>query len=222
MAGKVIGISGSPIPRSNTDRAVQAVLDATGLDHEFIKLSQLTIEPCRACLGCKKSNECVVKDDGWELAKKFKEADAFVVGAFTPYSSLDARTKTFMERMYCFRHQTGGNAGKIGASVITTACPDNAEHLPPAAQTATSQLAFWMMEEGMDNLGSMTLLGNVPCIRCGSGDDCAVSGIKMMFGENATVATTPVNQFEDDPELMQQARTLGEAIGKSVTQRITA
>jgi hypothetical protein len=28
---KVMGISGSPIPNSNTDRAVKAVLDATGL-----------------------------------------------------------------------------------------------------------------------------------------------------------------------------------------------
>ena len=27
--------------------------------------------------------------------------------------SLDARTKTFMERMYCLRHQTGFNRGKM-------------------------------------------------------------------------------------------------------------
>ena len=35
---KVMGISGSPIPNSNTDRAVKAVLDATGLETEFFKL----------------------------------------------------------------------------------------------------------------------------------------------------------------------------------------
>ena len=31
---KVIGVSGSPIRDSNTDRAIKAVLDATGLETE--------------------------------------------------------------------------------------------------------------------------------------------------------------------------------------------
>ncbi len=32
----VLGISGSPVNNSNTDRLVKTVLEATGLDHEFI------------------------------------------------------------------------------------------------------------------------------------------------------------------------------------------
>ena len=39
MSAQILGISGSPVRHSNTDRAVQAVLDATGLESEFIKLS---------------------------------------------------------------------------------------------------------------------------------------------------------------------------------------
>lgn len=38
---KVVGVSGSPIPDSNTDRAVRMALEATGLETEFIKLSVL-------------------------------------------------------------------------------------------------------------------------------------------------------------------------------------
>ena len=64
MATRVLGISGSPIPNSNTDRAIQCILEHTDLETEFIKLSDLDIIPCRACLGCIKTNECVVKDDG--------------------------------------------------------------------------------------------------------------------------------------------------------------
>lgn len=216
MAAQVLGISGSPIPSSNTDRAIMAVLQHTGLSHEFIKLSDLTFEPCRACLGCTESNECVVQDDAQMLAEKFKAAKAFVLGAFTPYSSLDGRTKAFMERMYCMRHITGINRGKIGAAVITTACPPGVQGLPPAASIATQQIAFWMMEEGMVNLGTMIILGNVPCIRCGHGDNCEMSGIKMLSGPEATVASVGVRLYESQPDAMQQAIDIGRKIREAV------
>jgi multimeric flavodoxin WrbA len=219
MSATVLGISGSPIKNSNTDRAVHEILRRAGLESEFIKLSDLHFEPCRACLGCVKTNECVVMDDAQMLAKKFRAAKAFVLGGFTPYSSLDARTKMFMERMYCLRHQTGLNRGKLGASVITTACAPGAPGLPPAAQTATSQIAFWMMEEGMVNLGTLVVLGNVPCIKCGHGDDCPMSGVKMLHGPEATVASVGVHTFEDDAALLANARELGEKIRQAVEKQ---
>ncbi|NLY01477.1 MAG: flavodoxin family protein [Rhodopirellula sp.] len=216
MSVRVLGISGSPIPGSNTDRAVQAVLKHTGLETQFIKLSDLEISPCRACLGCKQSNQCVVQDDGRSLAGFFRQVPAFVLGAYTPYSSLDARTKIFMERMYCFRHQIAGNAGKVGASVITTACPPGDPNLPAAAETARTQIRYWMMEEGMTDLGSLIVQGNVPCIRCGHGDDCSVSGIRMLYGPEATVASVGVKTFEDDGWLATAAKALGEKIRQAV------
>ena len=212
----VLGISGSPIRNSNTDRAVRHVLEHTGLSTEFIKLSELTMEPCRACLGCKETNVCVVRDDARPLAEKFRHAKAFVLGAFTPYSSLDARSKMFMERMYCLRHQTGLNRGKLGCAVITTACPPGVEGLPPAADTAAKQIAFWMMEEGMVNLGSIIALGNVPCIKCGHGDECEMSGVKMLHGPDATVKSVGVNVFEQNATLVEAAANLGRQIGLRV------
>ena len=133
MRIQVVGISGSPMPNSNTDRAVQRILEFTGLSNQFVKLSDLDLAPCRACLGCVKTNQCVVQDDGQALADLFHGASAFVLGGYTPYSSLDARTKAFMERMYCHRHRIGGNARKFGVAVITTACPPGFRgcHLPP-------------------------------------------------------------------------------------------
>ncbi|MBS3755326.1 MAG: NAD(P)H-dependent oxidoreductase [Desulfobacterales bacterium] len=47
---KILNASGSPIQNSNTDRAVKTVLEATGAETAFIKLSEFQIEPCRACL----------------------------------------------------------------------------------------------------------------------------------------------------------------------------
>jgi multimeric flavodoxin WrbA len=208
MNASILGISGSPIPDSNTDRAIRFILEESGLDYEFVKLTDYAIEPCRACLGCLETNQCVVKDDGRLLAEKFRMARGFVLGGYTPYSSLDARTKTFMERMYCLRHKTGLNRGKAGAAVITSACaPDNPQ-LPPAVQTARSQIAFWMMEEGIENLGTLAIMGNVPCIRCGYGDQCEMSGVRMLHGPQATVASVGVHGFQGNPALEDSARAL--------------
>lgn len=217
MRVQVLGISGSPVPNSNTDRAVRHILENTGLETEFIKLSTLELVPCRACLCCTDSNECPVNDDGKRLARQFAGADAFVLGAFTPYGSLDARTKTFMERMYCLRHKKGLNKGKLGVTVITTATPDNNPGLPPAVQTATTQFRSWMLEEGMTHLGSLVLHGNVPCIRCGYGDDCDMSGVKMLHGEHATVDSVGIEDFDDSPELLEKAAELGRALRKALT-----
>ena len=74
MVVQVLGISGSPVPNSNTDRAVNYILDHTGLETEFVKLSDLELQPCRACLGCVKSNQCVIDDDGRSLAEQFRQA----------------------------------------------------------------------------------------------------------------------------------------------------
>lgn len=223
MGIQVLGISGSPIPNSNTDRAVKRILDLTGLSTQFVKLSDMEIVPCRACLGCVETNHCVVDDDGKRLAELFHEASAFVLGGYTPYSSLDSRSKAFMERMYCHRHRVGGNARKFGVAVITTACPPGVQGMPPASETATSQIGFWMTEEGMTNLGTMVIQGNAPCIRCGYGDDCSFSGIKMLYGPEASVASVGGKTFEEDSALESAAKELAgklreAVIGQSASQ----
>ena len=216
MDVQVLGVSASPILDSNTDRAVKLVLSHTGLRTKFVKLSELEMIPCRGCLGCVETNQCTVQDDGQQLAADFSQAAAFVLGAFTPYSSLDARSKMFMERMYCFRHQAGRSAGKFGALVITTACPPYSTTLPPAADTAAAQVRYWMAEEGMIDVGSMVVLGNVPCIRCGHGDDCPVSGVRMIHGAEATVGSIGVHSFEGDPLAVDDAKLLGQKLRRAV------
>ncbi|MFC1836410.1 NAD(P)H-dependent oxidoreductase [Thermodesulfobacteriota bacterium] len=56
MSPQILGISGSPIKNSNTDRLIKAVLESSGLKYEFVKLSKISVKPCIACLGCKKDN----------------------------------------------------------------------------------------------------------------------------------------------------------------------
>lgn len=209
---KILGISGSPIPDSNTDRAVKAVLSASGIDNEFYKLSDYAVSPCNACLGCVKTNRCVIKDDGNFFVERVKEATALVIGGFTPYSTLDSRTKAFMERMYPLRHNHGFLKGKPGASVISSCVPENAEGLPPAGMLGANAVQFFMMEEGMNYLGNVNLKGNVPCLTCGNGDSCSMTGITMLYGPDATTASVGLRAFEEQPEAAASAQEIGLSI----------
>jgi len=217
IAGKlVIGVSGSAVPQSNTDRAVLAVLAATGCRTEFIKLSDHAIAPCRACLGCVRTNSCVIDDDGRAVAERVKQADALVIGGYTSYSSLDARTKAFIERLYPLRHLHGFMRGKPGAAVITHAIPADEPQLPPAAAMGTNAIMFYMMEEGMQYQGAVHVPGRVPCLSCGFGDPCEMSGLKLMYGPEATVASVAANCLADRPEVLAAAEALGRQIGHAV------
>ena len=216
---KVLGVSGSPIHNSNTDRALKAALEATGLETEFIKLSDYSIAPCKACLGCLKTNRCVNNDDGVLLTEKAKAADALVIGAYTPYSTIDSRTKAFIERLYPLRHTYGFMAGKPGGAIITSAIPDGHKSLPPAAEMGVNAIMFYMLEEGMDFVGAVKVAGNVPCIKCGSGDECKMSAVKMIFGADAMVAEANINIFEEQPEAIKQAAALGKKIADALKNK---
>lgn len=213
---KVLGVSGSPIQNSNTDRALKIVLEATAIKSEFIKLSDYNVGPCDACLGCIKTNRCIKKDDGIMLAEKTYKADAIIIAGFTPYSSLDSRTKAYMERLYPLRHRHGLMAGKPGAAIITSAIPHGQEGMPPAAEIGIQAIKSFMMEEGMRFIGGVSLLGNVPCIRCGQDGQCQMSSLKIIHGRDASPASVDINDFGNDPKKVAELQQLGEAIRSSL------
>ena len=86
MNSTILDFSGSPVKNSKTDRLVRAVLESSGLPHEFIKLSRLKVKPCIACLGCTEDNICKVKDNFSDHAEKVKKASAIFIGGYPPYS----------------------------------------------------------------------------------------------------------------------------------------
>jgi multimeric flavodoxin WrbA len=70
MSHQILEISGSPIKNSNTDRIVKYILDATGPESEFVKLSGINVRPCMACKKCVEDNICKVRDDFLVLAER--------------------------------------------------------------------------------------------------------------------------------------------------------
>jgi multimeric flavodoxin WrbA len=215
----IIGISGSPVPNSNTDRALRIALDATGEETEFIKLSDYSYEACRACLGCEETNVCILKDDATALAQKIRYADALIVAGYTPYGSLDGRTKSFLERLWQLRHKHGFMRGKPGGIIVTSAIPPENAALSPMMVHAISSVKQYMMTEGMDIVGSVGVLGNVPCIRCSPGEYCTLSGLKRMYGPDVVRTSVKIQQVEDQKDVIESLVAMGTEIGKRVRNK---
>ena len=211
MRPDIIGISGSPIKNSNTDRLIQAVLDGSGLSSEFVKLSKIDVRPCIACLGCKKDNICKVKDDFPELAEKVRHAGALVVGGYSPYGAVDGFTKAFLERLFSLRHQNGLNRGKL-AVVVATGIGRGA----PGLEEAGNQIAHALNLEGMTVLGQLKVAGNPECMVCGYGQTCPMSALPWIFGDDTEVTPEKFNKVEDQSETWEQAKMLGQEIARKL------
>ncbi|MCF8105121.1 MAG: flavodoxin family protein [Desulfohalobiaceae bacterium] len=214
MYPQVIGVSGSPVENSNTDRLVRAVLEASGLEYEFVKLSQLTIRPCMACLGCTGDNVCKVKDDFPELAENLKMAHGLVIGSYPPYASMDGFSKAFLERLFSMRHQKHLNKGKL-AVVVTTGIGGEA----PGLMEASQQVSAALQMEGMEVLGRLRAAGNVPCLVCGHGEECPISALPWLFGEETKITSDKFCRIENQDKVLIQARELGQTLARRIREQ---
>ncbi len=215
MRKQILGISGSPIKNSNTDRLVQAVLAGSGLGSEFVKLSKMNVKPCIACLGCKEDNICKVKDDFPELAEKVRNADAIVVGGYAPYGSVDGFTKAFLERLFSLRHRNGLNQGKF-AVVVASGIGRGA----PGLEETSKQIAHALTVEGMEILGNLKITGNPECLVCGFGSTCKMSALPWVFGDDLETTPDKFCRVEDQTEVWDGAKRLGAEITEKIKTRV--
>ena len=101
---KVLLINGSPHENGCTMTAlkeVARVLEAEGVDTEFIQLGKAPIRDCVACGGCRKLGRCVFNDDPVnEAIEKAKEADGFIFGSPVYYAHPSGRVLSFLDRAF--------------------------------------------------------------------------------------------------------------------------
>ena len=206
MTPEFIGISGSPIPHSNTDRIIQHMLEATGRPTEFVKLSRLNIRPCLGCKQCVEDNICKVKDDFPALAETLKSAQGIILGAYTPYSQIDGFTKALLERFWSLRHVTHLLKGKLGATVVTGLTAPVTEMV---SQAMAGEMAGY---EGMELVGQIQVQGNLPCVTCGRGDDCPQSAKPLLHGADIPCSDIPYADVQNNDALWRQAEEIGKKI----------
>ena len=143
---KVIGISGSPRKKGNTDFLIELALDAIrkeGIDTEKITLADKTISPCNACMVCKKDkNRCAIEDDFEPIFLKMREADGLILGTPVYFGSATPNIKSFMDRTgYVCKQGENFFYRKVGAPIVVAR---------RAGQNFTlAQLTFFFLLMGM-------------------------------------------------------------------------
>lgn len=185
---QVLGVSGSPVKESNTETLVKAILESTGAESGFIKLSDPRVGPCNACMRCTFTNFCVVEDGFVQLAEKVMEGGALVLGSPVYYGTVSAYTRAFMERICSKRHlhlELHGKPAETAAWMATA--PDR---------------------QGFGLLGSSFAKGTPCCFACGASETgaCAnwnatapeVTGEDYSYAETERIDRLPGDRLGGD------------------------
>lgn len=96
---------GSPRKGGNTDLLLNAFLRGVGEgggEFEKISIRDLDISPCRECLSCEETGECVVHDDMRLIYPKLLAADKIVIAAPNFFYGFPAQIKALIDRCQAF------------------------------------------------------------------------------------------------------------------------
>ncbi len=102
ISKKMLAILGSPKKTGNAAKMLDiAVKQATDKGYEvtYIELYEKNIAYCTGCVCCKKTGECVIKDDIQEIRKGFVESDLIVISCPTYFANVTAPVKNMFDRL---------------------------------------------------------------------------------------------------------------------------
>jgi len=101
---EVLAIAASARRHGNSEVLLEKALEPlreAGLSVEKLVPYELSITPCRSCLGCWETGRCVVQDEMQELYVRFCEVDHVVVASPIYFTSLPGHFKVLIDRFQC-------------------------------------------------------------------------------------------------------------------------
>ncbi|MBI4799397.1 MAG: flavodoxin family protein [Desulfarculus sp.] len=148
---KVLGISASPRPQSNTLEYMKrclGVLEDRGLETEMLSLREMVVKPCLGCYACVKERRCAQDDDDFAaVLAKMEAAQGIVLGSPVHLSSVVPQMMSLLARATFVAHWNGKFlAGKVGGPITVAR---RAGH-----NLAFAQLLLWFFINGITVPGS--------------------------------------------------------------------
>ena len=192
---KVIGFSaGSVGSEGNVDRMVKAILDESGHDAEFAKLTDLNFSGCKGCVQlCARPQVCKLEDDAQPYYEKVKEADAVVIGTPVYFDTITSTVWAFIERFFGYRHVGIPIAGKPFVTVV-------GGHR--STDSAVEELHRLLGKFKVNVIDTIKYRSSVPpCFKCGRHKECEIGGAYRMLGyatKELTITKEMFNMWEDD------------------------
>ena len=194
---KVIGFSAGAAGREgNIDRMVKAILEKSGHEVEFVKLTDLNYSGCKGCVQlCARPQVCMLEDDAQPYYQKIRDADAVVIGTPVYFDTITATVWAFIERFFGYRHVNIPIAGKPFVAVVGGAL---------MLESAVEQLHKMLGMFEVNVLDTVRYQSQVPpCFKCGRHKECEIGGMYMMLGDAAkemTITKEMFTRWEDNSE----------------------
>ncbi len=208
---KVIGFSAGVVDRdSNVDRMVKAVMEKTGCEAEFVKLTDLNYSACKGCVWlCAGPQVCQLDDDLFPHLPKVGEADAVVLGSPIHFGSVSAAMLAFVSRLWGYRHVSIPIRNKPfiltfsggGVKQRDTSEQDFRRALRPFAVSIVDVVSYYSRIP--------------PCYRCGRHQECVIGGAYAIWGDQAATLTITPELFrcwEDRPETVARIEAAAEKL----------
>jgi putative NADPH-quinone reductase len=105
MAGKIIGVLGSPLTEGNTaqllERALKGAEDA-GCEVEKIVVVNLDFQACQEMMFCREHETCILDDDMQAMYPKLREMDGLIVATPVMTMGIPGKLKSFIDRFQVF------------------------------------------------------------------------------------------------------------------------
>lgn len=101
MSKKVLVLSTSPRKGGNSDALADAFVQGAkeaGHDVEKISLFDQTIQFCKGCLSCQKTQRCIIHDDAADIVQRMCAAEVIVFATPIYYYGMCGQMKTLLDR----------------------------------------------------------------------------------------------------------------------------
>ena len=169
---KALLINGSPNAKGCTYTALSIVakeLENNGIEAEIVHVGHKDIHGCIACGKCHETGKCIFNDLVNEVAPKFEQADALVVGSPVYYAGVAGTMNSFLDRLFFSTHFD--KRMKVGAAVCsarragTTATFDQLNKYFTISEMPIASSRYWNMVHGHTAEDVMQDEEGVQCMR---------------------------------------------------------
>jgi len=212
---KIIGFSAGVTDRdSNVDRMVKAIMEKTGYESEFVKLTDLNYIACKGCVWlCAEPQACQLEDDLLPYYQKLKEADAVVLGSPIHHSTISVTMLSFISRLWGYRHV---NIPIQKKPFVLAICGGG----NPQTDTSEQDFRKALRPYAVSIVDVVSYYSRIPpCYRCGRHQECVIGGAYKIWGDKArTLTITPefFRRWEERPETVLKVEAAAENLRNAI------